>query len=62
MNGQFEIRNPPFKLRVCIVAFVLSVCGGLGGLMVALFLGYATICTVMGAVAGAVAGAMLEAY
>ena len=48
-------------MRVLIVSFVFAVFGGMGGLMCALFLGYALECTVLGAVAGAVAGALMEA-
>lgn len=57
-----NMRNPPFGIRLLITSLVFASVGGLGGLMGALFLGYAFGCTLLGSVAGAIAGAMLEAY
>src|SRR5262245_43043922 len=59
---RWDIRNPPLHIRLFIVAFIMSVFGGLGGLTSAVFVGHRLACILGGAVAGAVLGAMIERY
>ncbi len=61
MKPRFKIRNPPFKVRVLVVAGFFTLPGTLAGILVSLWLGRFALCAIVGATIGALAGAALEA-
>ncbi len=61
MKPRFKFRNPPFKVRVLVVASFFALPGTLAGMLASLWLGRFVLCAIVGLTVGMLTGAALEA-